>query len=276
MDIQTLIAELELLVGEPVALQRLGRRASNFLWRAVGQRSRARWIVKQYRAGRGFAQEWAAYRTFVPGLPPRTTPDFVGAIAGCRSLVWGEVVGEPVAENDLAAHRRAGQFLRSLHSQEVVDGDQLPVSQAIALRVQRAVGGAHKLLHGAELARLRPVLEQPELFAASRRVVCHRDFGPHNWLVQNDCSYIFIDFEHARHDVVEADFVKLAAGPWRRFPAAQEAFWQGYGAVLRPQARARLELLVVLHGLSTLAWTAGAREPAREHEARTLLAPWLT
>ena len=91
---------------------------------------------------------------------------------------------------------------------------------------------AVRLRHAAWLERVRPavsaeVLAQLRergaaahrgLFAAARRVPCHRDFTPGNWLVSGPLlegqmlaldGFYVVDFEHAHLDCPLFDIVKL-------------------------------------------------------------------
>jgi len=74
-----------------------------------------------------------------------------------------------------------------------------------------------------------------------------------------------MDFEHCRADAREADFVKLAQGPWAQNPLSNMLFGTATGS-------ARIEWFSVLFALATLAWTAAGREPERLAQARSLLA----
>lgn len=235
-------------------------------------------VVKQFAHGRGFAQELAAYRTWVPSLPRGTTPELVAVVERERALVLTRVGGEPPRRNSLlrtlATYHRAGAWLKTLHQQHFCDRDELPLEQALTARARHALERVADTLEPATRTQLEVWSGRTMLFRDAHRSRCHRDFGPHNWLVDISGRCIVLDFEHSRPDAPQADFVKLVAGPWCDAHHLEDAFWQGYG---QPEAqdRAKLHWYMILHALGTLAWTAGGREPARERHARWILGRYL-
>jgi hypothetical protein len=158
------------------------------------------------------------------------------------------------------AHAAAGRFARALHALAVVDDDPVPLLDAVSARLAAWHGRAAGLLSPAERDGLDRLARRRDAFADARRVACHRDFTPDNWLLAG-ASLSVLDFEHARLDAAEVDLVKLRADVWPAEPALADAFLGGYGP-LTVDAAARLDVLLGLHAVATLAWAERHDDPA--------------
>nr|WP_276600351.1 MULTISPECIES: phosphotransferase [unclassified Nannocystis] len=169
-----------------------------------------------------------------------------------------------------AAHAAAGRFLRALHELPAADDDPMPLVDAIAARQSEWHARARDLLTPAERDALQRLAARRDAFAGVRRVPCHRDFTPDNWLLDAD-GLCVLDFEHARLDAPEADLVKLCADVWPDRPDLAEAFFAGHGP-LTPDATARLDVLLALHAAATLAWAERHDDPAFRALGRRALA----
>lgn len=211
-------------------------------------------VVKHYRSSRAFAQErralsqWFGARERVGGA---RVPKLIAAAPELRVLIVDHLPGAAADEGAADVHRAAGRFLAALHQLECIDDDPLPLGEAIARRT-------HAWLRRAPLEpeQLRIVAQhgpRPELFAGARRVPCHRDFAPRNWLWDGERLSV-LDFEHARPDLALVDLAKLCVGAWSQRPDRSAAFFAGYGRSLSDLEREQLRALVVLHGIASLAW----------------------
>ncbi len=244
------------------------------------------WIVKRSTGARAFTQERAAYRRWCPALRARlagsgvTTPRLLAALDDDRVLLLSDEPGarpQRAREPDaLAWDHMAGAFLRALHGLPADDDDPLPLVSAAAQRLEAALRRAEPALDRGSRAALRRRYGQPDALAGTPRTPCHRDFGPHNWLVSEGPGdparrLVVLDFEHARPDAWASDLVKLACGRWRRRPAGAEAFGRGYGRAVyrqRGQLDPALAWFVALHGVATVAWAHAHRD--REYLERGL------
>jgi hypothetical protein len=168
-------------------------------------------------------------------------------------------LGTPEALSSLAAHAAAGRFLRTLHQLPAVDDDPVPLVAAVAARLEAWHARARDLLSPAERDALQQLAARTDAFAGVRRVPCHRDFTPDNWLLAGDALHI-LDFEHARLDAPEADLVKLSADTWSGRSDLAGAFLAGHGS-LDTDADARLDVLLALHAVATLAWAERHADP---------------
>ncbi len=241
------------------------------VWQVSGTSDAGGVIVKQFGSDRAFQQERHAYQRWLPQLPEETASLLAVCDAPVRALVLAQVPGEPLAQAPVtaglerAAHKRAGYFLRALHAVLEPDHDPVPLGQAVQLR------------HAAWLARVRPAVSadeyaqlceraapvDPELFAGVRRVPCHRDFTPGNWLVSGPVidghiagqgGFFVVDFEHAHLDCPLFDIVKLWTDVWGERPDLEAAFFAGYGRALGAVEQQQLRVLAAMHAMATVAW----------------------
>lgn len=235
-------------------------------------------IVKRYASARGFAQEHGALtRWFAdgagasPALGRARVPTLLAAEPRLAALLSERLPGQ--TSDAAPAHYAAGRFLAALHGLALADPDPLPLAEALAQRTRacsRRLDLAPAL--GPELLQL--IAEhgpRPELFEGARRVPCHRDFAPRNWLWDGEVLAV-IDFEHARLDLALVDLAKLCVGSWRRDRTLAAAFFRGYGRTLRPREYEQLRSVVVLHGVASVAWGLEHRQPAYLREGRAALA----
>ena len=262
------------------------------LWRVTAPAGAL--VLKQHRNPRPFQQELRAYCEWLPALggPASTGPlspwthdtdrlrIHVPALLACDlancSLALTFAPGERLSLGthapalDPAAHAAAGRFLRALHELPVADDDPMPLVDAVAARQREWHARARDLLTPAERDALQRLAARRDAFAGVRRVPCHRDFTPDNWLLGAD-NLCVLDFEHARLDAPEADLVKLCADVWPDRPDLAGAFLAGRGP-LTPDATARLDVLLALHAAATLAWAERHDDPAFRALGRRALA----
>lgn len=251
-------------------------------------------VLKQHRHPRPFQQELRAYREWLPALAlagpssasPLATGDklplgtsYAPTLLACdlstRTLALSAAPGERLSLGThgpalAPAHAAAGRFLRALHELPVADDDPMPLVDAVAARQREWHARARDLLTPGERDALQRLAARRDAFAGVRRVPCHRDFTPDNWLLGAD-GLCVLDFEHARLDAPEADLVKLCADVWPDRPDLAEAFFTGHGP-LTPDAAARLDVLLALHAAATLAWAERHDDPAFRALGRRALA----
>lgn len=231
-----------------------GRGEEAELWHLRGPRGEA-WL-KRHRHAAKAAREHAMLGHLAPHLEGA-----IPAVLGVREpdvLLLSACGGRPVDLDALdparraAVLRQAGAFLSRLGTVPLPehDADPLPLHQAYALRIDRWLARAAKVLSASRVATLRRELHPRVLEGATRRL-CHRDFRPDNWIVTADDppALFVIDFGQARPDDWLVDLAKLD-------PDDLGPVLEGFGRDLDDAERARLRVLRALHELATETWAA--------------------
>lgn len=240
-------------------------------------------VLKVHRQGRKFTQESTVYREWLPSLAHLSqhgisTPQLIAVreehpralliewVDG--RLLGGEVSGayEPVLTNPATEqefHRRAGAWLGALHSLDLTDEDPVTLEQAYAQRLEAWSARAAGVLPSMVVANVNHYARQAlPLVSRARRVRCHRDFAPRNWLVgtvgDRPARLTIIDFEHSVPDLYLVDMQRMWPTLWRQRPDLRAAFFAGYGRTLSDEEEGALRATMAMWGLTTAVW-------AREH-----------
>ncbi len=241
----------------------------------------AAFVLKVHAGERKFRQELAVYEEWVPRLPAQVPRLVAASGAPTRALLITRVAGDSLAraslpiDEDLAAYRAAGEFLRALHGLPIPDLDPVPPRDAYRQRFAAWCRRGRGHLAPSDLEWAEREFAGGALLDGLRRVPCHRDFGPENWVVARDGDgprWGLVDFEHSRLDLGLVDILRLRAGPWRQRPERAAAFFLGYGRALDDLDRARLRPLEILHALSTTLWGLEHDDDAFAAEGRALIA----
>ena len=179
-------------------------------------------------------------------------------LARRENTLWLTMLaGRTVSPTELPAEAwcQAGQWLRQLHDLRCPDTDAMPLATALSRRWQGVLRRARSVVSDGLVDRCRERVGDPAALA-TRRVWCHRDFTPDNWMWNGERLSI-LDFEHCRADEPWSDLVKLEASVLGEAPQARAAFYEGYGPLLHTDQR---EARVCWHGLATLTWGLRNRE----------------
>ena len=255
--------------SEPLAGRPDGPRVT--LWRGT----QGAGVLKAYSATRTFRQEVHAYRLWLPQLAE--VPRLLGVHAGYPpALLLQHLDGAPLEERaaergaELAAHRCAGAWLRTLHDLPFSDDDPMPLRDAYRLRLDAWRRPGHSAAAALAWAA-RALGAVLDLLEEDERTPCHRDYEPRNWLVDADGAWLAaIDFEHARPDHALADLSRLAAYVWPGRPELERAFWQGYGAPSDDERRV-VHAFAALDAAQRLGWASWRGNVALQRTARRAL-----
>ena len=232
-------------------------------------------VLKAHRQPRKYRQERAALEAWAPSLP--AAPTLLAVREGPPSaLLMSACPGERVDARErpraslLRAHEAAGDWLRRLHGLPFEDDDTVPLAEAVQVRLEAWSRRADGRLPSETLRWVATRVGEAEL-AGARRVPCHRDFGPRNWLWDEAAGLSVIDFEHAQPDVWWVDVNRLVDEAWHGDAGLEHAFWFGYGR--RPGADERRlgDALRLLYAVGTVAWGAEHGDAPFEAQGRKVL-----
>ena len=210
------------------------------------------WFGKRLHVPRQWEGETSAYRWW-GGLEDRV-PRVVDQHQELRALVTARLPGQPADPGDPAAFRRAGALLSRMHAVTPArdDGGEWLRSTWAAARFETArcrrleVPVDERLVY----ACLDRLTELPALPVA----LCHGDFMPHNWLVDDAGEVRTMDFAEAGWRPVAYDFARLRFGPcWDR-PELYDAFVEGYGRELTDDEEAFVALHLAVNATTAVGW----------------------
>lgn len=235
--------------------------------------------LKIFGHGRKFAQERHAYEHWFSQLP--ATPTLLGAHAKPpHALLLSWEPGRPLEiDRDCESmitkrqgcFRRAGAWLRRLHELPFTDADPLPLGNAHQQRAANWLRRGREMIDPAWQGRIDRAHQRLAELDGERRVPCHRDFSPRNWLLADDGTLTIIDGEHARPDWWLADCERLIQGAFQRDPLLATAFWDGYGRQPDARERALLDELSIIQAISTVIWAREHGDEAFEIHGRRVL-----
>lgn len=193
--------------------------------------------------------------------------------AGAKLLVTSCLPGRLVLGTDHAdgpdTYRQAGQLLAEFHAQATVTDDDYEIRED--RKALAWLSGSHRIAADVE-ERLRVEIASWPTPAATL-VPTHGDWQPRNWLVHEGVVSI-IDFGRAAMRPAMSDFARLAAQDFRRVPALEAAFLEGYGSDPRePGAWHRNR---VREAIGTAAWAYRVGDEAFEAQGHRMIADALS
>ncbi|MFF5226086.1 phosphotransferase [Dactylosporangium sp. NPDC000521] len=181
----------------------------------------------------------------------------------------GSLVLGTALEDDPATYRQAGALLALLHAQPAeTDDDYERRENAKSLSL---LDGPHRI-PAATAERLRAEIAGWPT-PPTRLVPTHGDWQPRNWLVQ-DGTIAVIDFGRAAMRPAASDLARLAVQQFRRDPALEAAFLDGYGA--DPRDHAAWHRNRVREAIGTAAWAYKVGDEGFEAQGHRMIAEVLT
>lgn len=240
---------------------------------AAGERA----YLKSHRQHKKFKQELHAYRNWCPALAGRVPQLLAVREEEPYALLLSALPGTPlenlqvdsVSEED--AHQQAGQLLALLHNQPISEDLPAPLDEAFAKRLAAWKPRAQGIVDDDTISWVSErLLEALPILREQRRVPCHRDYTPRNWL-WHDNKLAVIDFEHSRPDLWFLDIERLWRDQWLTKPNLREAFLRGYGRELAQDEEGLLERLAALGALTTVVWAREHNDSAFERQGRGIL-----
>ncbi len=185
-------------------------------------------IAREIHAHRHWLEPWTA-----TGRAPRLEHGDLGAKMLVTRHLPGALLLDTAHVGDPAAYRQAGELLALLHSQlSVPDGRYEATENAKSLAW---LDKPHRIAPEVEEQLRAEIATWPT--PTTVLVPTHGDWQPRNWLIHDGVVRV-IDFGRAALRPALSDFSRLAAQEFRRDPALEAAFLDGYGS--RPAGAGRL------------------------------------
>jgi hypothetical protein len=175
-------------------------------------------------------REIHAHRRWLgPWTSTGRAPVLVHADEGAPLLVTSSLPGQLVLrsghDNEPDTYLQAGELLARFHAQTAVldqDYEERGNDKALAW-----LGGPHRIA-APVVAELRAQIASWPTPPATLSPT-HGDWQPRNWLIHDGIVSV-IDFGRADMRPALTDFARLAAQDFRRNPALEQAFLDGYGS----------------------------------------------
>ena len=199
------------------------------------------------------------------GRAPRLVHHDAGANLLVTRHLPGHLVDGAVTAAEPAAYQQAGELLALLHT-------RLPVSDADYEAAENAkslawLGRPHRIAPEVEERLRAEIATWPSPRALL--VPTHGDWQPRNWLVHDGIVSV-IDFGRAALRPAMSDFARLSAKEFRRDPALEAAFLDGYGTDPRePGAWHRNQ---VREAVGTAVWAHQVGDEAFEAHGHQMIA----
>ena len=207
-----------------------------------------RWFVKQAHLHRHWASEARAYRNWTPDLPGRT-PILRAANERFSALLLSAVPGHHPDQFDGAAHREAGRVLRMLHESRPARSGGQPADERVSRRLEAMLARTPDLFTEQEVQFARLRVKEMGCLSPGRRVPCHGDYKPRNWVVDPTGPLRVIDFGESRWHLPAFDLTRLYLGVWWSRPDLARAFLKGYGRALSEDEEEFIRLHLVLNAM---------------------------
>ncbi len=205
-------------------------------------RSGQQWFLKRHTVDDTYRAEVTAYERWTPSLRGRA-PDLHAADERLLALIITALPGTTPGDwQRPELMDQAGRLLHRFHESETCPQDHDTISEKLA-ELDQARSQAPDLLDDHILDFARAQLDGLRGITSPRRVPCHRDYSPRNWLIHDERMYL-IDFGDSGMDAWINDFGRLFIG-WRLGGDLKAALVRGYGC--EPTA----EDLAVLHASYT-------------------------
>ena len=211
-------------------------------------------------------REWLAPWTSRGRAPMLVHADLEARLLLTRHLPGRLVEGTPYADRP-DAFRQAGVLLALLHDQPVVideDYQRREADKALAW-----LDKPHRIAPSVE-ARLRDLVASWDTSVATPLVPTHGDWQPRNWLVEDDGTVSVIDFGRADLRPAESDLARLAAQDFRRDPALEAAFLDGYGH--DPRSLGSWHRMRVREAIGTAVWAHQVGDEKFEQQGHRMIA----
>jgi hypothetical protein len=216
------------------------------------------------------AREVRAHHQWLePWVSRGRAPELVQADAAAKLLLTRYLPGELVQgrpEEELpGVYFQAGELLGHLHHQIALEDDTFEAREK--QKSLAALEKPHRIAPEV-VDRLRAeILPWPT--PATILVPTHGDWQPRNWLVHRGVVSV-IDFGRADLRPAMADFARLAVQQFRRDPALESAFLQGYGSDPRDPSAWRRNR--IREAIGTAVWAYQAGDETFEQQGHRMIA----
>ena len=266
-DNQNFVAFARREMGAQVQIDNFSRDFGrlSIVWRLTGSDGSRAWL-KHHEQSQLYQHELFGLERLVPALGEPTwwaAPTLMARDDELQVILMTEVEGEvldaaPVSADEYTAmFRLAGQFIRQLHGLDVAAPDDIEAVAYLRDRLEYYLGEGETAIDASTADWARELIEQACAVEGARRVPCHMDFSPRNWLIQrrdDGIRFGVIDWERARWDLWLHDVQRMAYAHWHREPHLRDAYFVGYGREPTAAEELQLDALCLVMAIANIPW----------------------
>lgn len=218
-------------------------------------------MVREIRAHHEWLGPWVS-----TGRAPVMVHADVQALLLVTRWLPGRLVENSPAAHDADTFRQAGELLAQLHSQlQVIDSEH---ERRETERAWAWLDSAHRIAPDVE-ARLRDEIASWDLDVSTTLVPTHGDWQPRNWLCHDGVLSV-IDLGRADLRTPMSDLSRLAAQDFRRDPALESSFFEGYGD--DPREPSLWRRTRIREAIGTASWAFQQGDEAFEAQGHRMIA----
>lgn len=265
-----------------------GMRVENFsrdfgrpstVWRLTGQDGGVAWL-KHHEHPRLYQRELLGLEQFVPALGEQhwwSAPALIAKDDAIEAILMSDVNGQ-ILEGASASpaelsemFRLAGRFSALLHNLEVNAPDGLSTKEYLSDRLSYYLNEGKDAVASSIVETAEAMIAEACSHVDSRRVACHMDYSPRNWLLQRSAQGIrlgVIDWERARYDSWLQDIQRMAYDWFHREPHLGDAFYQGYGRDLTARETIQLDAICLVTAIASIPWAVSHNDRQFESLSR--------
>jgi hypothetical protein len=274
-DNQPFVAFARREMGSQVQIDNFSRDVGrlSIVWRLTGRDGARAWL-KHHERSQLYEREVLGLERFVPALGAQTwwaAPTLLTRDDSLAVLLMTEVEGEGLhaptvsADECTTMFRLAGQFIRQLHDLDSAAPDSIGAVEYLRHRLEYYLGAGEAAIDTGTAAWARGLIEQACAGEAAKRVPCHWDFSPRNWLMQRRADGIrfgVIDWELAGCDLWVQDAQRMAYDAWHHTPPLREAYFEGYGREPTEAEALQLDAICLVTTIANIPWAISHHDDA--------------
>ncbi len=254
-------------LGTQVQIDNFSRNSgrSSVVWRLTGSDGSRVWL-KHHENSKLYRRELIGLECFVPALGPQTwwaSPILLAKDDEIEVMLMtgieGEVLDRAVvsADDEATMFYLAGRFSSQLHNLELPVPDGVTASEHLRNQLESYLAAGMESIDLVTADWAQALIEQACSTGEFRRVPCHRDFAPRNWLIlrdEIDIRFGVIDWERADWDQGLMDAQRMVFDHWNSGAHLREAYYKGYGREPTAAESMQLDAICLVNAIASIPW----------------------
>jgi len=252
------------------------------IWRLTGSDGSRTWL-KHHERTELYQRELTGLEVFVPKLGRQTwwcAPAVIAKDDQIEAILMSEVEGAILESASVSVEEietmfsLAGKFSRMLHDLDYSTTDGNDAQTYSPDRLFAYLNEARQSVDEDILNWAQKRVEKYFSETSIRRVPCHMDYSPRNWIIQRSHEGIrfgVIDWERARPELWLHDIQRLAYDDWHREPGLRDRYFLGFGRQLTKTEEQQLDVLCVVMSIASINWAQSKGDNEFVAHSRTVI-----